>query len=305
MFFGGFKWYDCLDEPAADEPSAWGVVKGDPSELYARLLNAALGFARSHGLSATYRPRFGGLRSGDLTLNHAKRAGQTPSFPVWTIANELLAARYLERVLGWQLRKHEPGGRDTHRGEWEFNARHGGRVFVEVKSMREPLHVDRQGVSTATNDYTGRVSAAVGRAYRQLPTAEAATLVVLVGRSPLALVPGAPFLGDVVSAMFGRFQVSMNVMPYDPSSVKAGPSQREMFVQPKKNRKLGAVSALIPGGADEPALAFYTVHNPFANPSARLPSESLGSGKQLAFDERLNGRWLGQDDPAQSGRLVL
>jgi len=70
-----------------------------------------------------------------------------------------------------------------------------------------------------------------------------------------------------------------------------------MFVQEKKNRKLGCVAALRPAGLEEPTLAFYAIHNPYAHESARIDPRAFGDSWQLAFNGD-KGQFVGADDPA-------
>lgn len=294
-FFGGARWYPRLIEPV-DEPSAWSVVKGPlEDDMWAMLLNAALGFALAHDLLDPYRKRFEGLSLGHFTLTRAEKEGRTQSFPIWDIANELVVGSYLERVLGWRLTAYRPPGKGQHVGEWQFKTGTEQSVFVEVKSLKEPI------IRPSANAYShgidaGRIAKVLDKAYDQLPNNDCGTLVVLVGNRPLWTHPTAPLVGAVPAALFGHFGISFQVLPYDPESERAGPSFHDTFVQEKKNRKLGCVAALRPAGLEEPTLAFYAIHNPYAHESAKIDPLAFGDSWQMVFNGD-QGQFVGTDDP--------
>ncbi len=226
QFFSGLEWYEGLSAPAG-EPSAWWVAKdGDPN-VWVDILNAALAFAIEHDLAEVYRRRFAGISPQDLHHERAQREGRTCSFPIWEIANELLVARYLERVFTWRFDQHEPPGRQDRKGDWQFVTPSGEVVFIEVKSIREPEITG--GVFSA--NFTPKVRAVVARAYAQLPLDGRSVLVVLVGGGlTLDMPAGNPQLSWLFGALFGQFQIRFQVMPFDPSTVRGGPSFRDMTV---------------------------------------------------------------------------
>ena len=141
-FFGGLEWYENLSPPSG-EPSAWRMAKGAEPNIWADILNASLAFAVEHDFVEVYRQRFGGISPKDLQHEHARREGRTCVFPIWEVANELLVARYLERVFGWRFDQHEPAGRGSRKGDWQFVTLQGRIVFIEVKSVREPEFIGR------------------------------------------------------------------------------------------------------------------------------------------------------------------
>lgn len=288
-YFGGLDWYERLSEPRGpeDEPTAWYVAKSAEDAWYVRLLNAALAYADERGVSERYRTLFAGINPGDLTRERARADNRSVSFPIWEIANELIVALYLDRVLGWRFVEHAPCGRHQYRGDWAFDAPSGRRVFVEVKSLKE-VEPRSTGVYSRPS-YAQRIRGVLARAYQQLPQDDRATLVVLVGNE-LLRIPFGLMHGDIFQALYGQIQVRFNVMPYDPTSVRMGPSFREMFVQVKKHRGLGAAAGLVVGGLDLPGLRFYAIHNPFAHLSARIPPDDFRDIDQFVVDENWMGR---------------
>src|SRR6266704_1905931 len=81
-------------------------------------------------------------------------------------------------------------------------------------------------------------------AYAQLPN-DRGVLVVLVGGGLTLDMPARlPMLSWLFSALFGEFQSTFNVMPYDPESTEAGPSFRDRLVHSTKHRRIGCVAAL-------------------------------------------------------------
>lgn len=169
--------------------SAWYLAKGDENDWGAQLLNAALHWADLHGLSEHYRTRFEGITPVDVQPQRAEAENRLPSFPIWQIANELVVGCYLERVVGWTYGRHEPDGRQGHRGEWQFTTPSGRDVFVEVKSMSEPDWSQASGVFSRP-DYRNRITKPLGEAYKQLPDDGRATLVVLVAEFKLSISHG-------------------------------------------------------------------------------------------------------------------
>ena len=296
-FFDGFDWYERLRPPKGSESTAWWLAKGPANDdMWVKLLHTALSFAQRHELVSAYRARFGGLHFDDLSLPRAKSEARTQTFPIWEIANELVVGCYLERVFEWQLTHHQPAGKGKKKGEWQFRTRTGRSVFVEVKSLSEPIVKATTG-AFAMRINAPRITQVLKKAYRQLPADGRGTLVVLVGNRPLWAHPAVPLVGAVPAALFGYFGVRLKVMPYDPADSQAGPSFYDMFVQHRKNRGLGCVAALRPGGADEPTLAFYAIHNPYAQEGVRLAAADLPRAWQLVFESEW-GRFVGEDDPA-------
>jgi len=291
-FFGGCEWYETLSLPA-EVPTAWWVAKDTEPNIWVGVLNAALAFAVEHDLTDIYARRFAGISPQELRHDRAQRKGRTCSFPIWEIANELLVARYLERVLNWKFDQHEPRGRGERRGDWEFITPAGQAVFTEVKSIREVE--GPTGVFSA--NFTPKVRDAIARAYAQLPN-DRGVLVVLVGGGLTLDMPARlPMLSWLFSALFGEFQITFNVMPYDPESTQAGPSFRDRLVHSTKHRRIGCVAALRPGGMDVPSFGFYAIHNPYAYENARIAQKDLGEAFQFAVDEQGRGAWTGELHP--------
>lgn len=281
-YFGGLDWYEGLREPRSkqDEPTAWYCAKDAVDDWYVLQLNAGLAFADEHGLHERYRKLFAGIRPPDLLPTRAKAERRTVSFPIWEIANELIVGRYLERVIGWQYREHEPRGRQQHRGDWEFESPRGRRVFVEVKSLQEPDGYPGGVFNRSTCD--PRIRDVLAGAYKQLPEDDRATLVILVGQE-LVRVPAGIMHGDIFQSLFGKMQVTFRVMPYDPESLRMSPSFRDMFTHGTKHRRLGAVA-----GLDRGHLAFYAIHNPYAHKEVRTNPDDFPSATQFIVDD--NGR---------------
>src|SRR5690242_16320263 len=209
LFFAGFAWYDGLAPPVG-EPSAWWVAKSagpeDPNP-WVDTLNAALAFAVEHDLVDQYRARFGGISSGDLHPERARREGRNCATPIFEIANELLVARYLERVFEWRYTAREPPGHKAHVGDWQFATPRGRAVFVEVKTVRERERPS--GVFSA--NFAPGLRTLVARAYKQLPLDDRGVLVVLVGGLKLHLPAQNPLLGDLFAALFGDYQITFQV----------------------------------------------------------------------------------------------
>lgn len=283
-FFGHCDWYQSLEKPTdPDEESAWYVAKAHQAEWFVLALNAGLAFARDHGLEACYSRRFAGISPRDLTPKRARQKGGTVSSPIWEIANELVVARYLERALGWELLEHEPTGRGTRKGDWDFRSQTGETVFVEVKSIREAEWP--AGKVYTLPDYSPRIRTLLARAYSQLPHDHRSTLVVLVSTNILA-IPADIQYSSLFEALFGKTQITFNVMPYDPDSVRIGPSFREMFTHSGKHRHMGCAAAFVRRGGYIPNLRFYVIHNPFAFPEAKLCPADFPGTFQFHVDER-------------------
>lgn len=292
-FFAGADWYESLAPPEDEQPSAWYLAKEPPEYWGPKALSAGLAFALEHGLESVYRARFAGIRPADLLPSRARAEGRSVCFPMEEIANELIVARYLERSCNWRFLRHEPPGRGTHVGEWEFDAPGCGRTFVEVKSIAEVPLPPRVG---SMPFFGPRLRKVMARAYRQLPR-DRPTLVVLVGDYTLHAPAQNPMLGDLFGALFGQYEISFRVLPYVPDSVRAGPSFHDMFVQRGKHRAMGAVAAMRMGGIDVPGFGFYVLHNPWAEPQVRLDPQAFGNARQFVVDGEGRGTFVGDRDP--------
>ena len=287
LVFGGLSWYDALDESNPSTWPAWRVAKSNEQAWWAALLNSAFAFAQDHSLVETYRAKFGGISLSELRLEKADREARTSTFPIWQIANELIVARYLERVLGWRYESHEPPGRALRRGDWQFRTSNGRRVFVEVKSLRER---ERLGTGVFNRpSYSGRLRGVLKEAYAQLPDDGRATLVVLVGNE-LLRIPFGVMHGDLFQALYGQMQVTFNVMPYDPTSLRMGPSFREMFVHGAKHRRLAWAAGLAVAGFELPGLRFYAIENPYADPAVHIERRAFGNVERFVVDEDGRGQ---------------
>lgn len=286
VMFAGADWYELLS-PTAPEPTAWYLARAPENEWWVQLLSAAFEFAVEHDLVEHYRKRFAGIRAVELTPARAFVEGRQVGFPIWAIANELVVARYLERVLGWTYLAMEPNGRGARRGDWLFRAPSGREVFVEVKSVAEP---DRYTGDAAVHvgvwpDYRPRIRDVVKEGYKQLPDDERGTLIVLVGNEILGISHGIMH-GALFSALFGQYQITFTAIPeFLPESMRAGPSFHDMLVQPGKHRRLGCVAALVVRGLDVPGVRFYPIHNPFAYKSVRTAADDFGDSNQFVFSE--------------------
>lgn len=286
LLFGGAVWYEALQEPAQDSdvPSAWGMAKLPDGEWWVQLFSAAAQFAVDHGLVDHYRTKFRGIPPAEIGAAKAAAEYRSVSAPIWEITNELVVARYLERVHSWRFVAHEPPGRQSYRGDWEFVTPTGRPVFVEVKSILQPDWPS----SGAHNrpDYFPRIRNVLRGAYRQLPDDGRATLVVLVGHGEMLKIPFDVMHGDLFGALFGRIQIRFPIgAPFDSSAVSIGPAFRDMFVQQTKHRRLGCVAGMAVRGLDTPGLSFYAIHNPFAHEGQRLATHDLADAKQFIWTE--------------------
>lgn len=270
-FFAGAAWYDSLEPPSSDaEFSAWHLAKGDAMNVHPAILNVGLSFAAAHGLSSYFRKQFASLRPTEFLESRATVENRTVTFPIWEVGNELVVAAYLERVLGWTYLVHAPAGRPPKKGDWLFRSPSGKETFVEVKSVSEPMWRGSTGVFSRSSK-APRLRTILARAYGQLPREGYGTLIVLVALDDVLRLPhGSIMHGDLFEALFGEIQVKFNVMPYDPKSLRMGPSLREMFVQTSKHRLMGAAVGLDIGGFDVPEPRVYVIHNPFAYEHTRI-----------------------------------
>ncbi|MGD2217934.1 MAG: hypothetical protein PVJ64_14345 [Gemmatimonadales bacterium] len=123
-------------------------------------------------------------------------------------------------------------------------------------------------------------------------------LVVLVGIGlKLDMPTSNPYAGFLFGALFGQFQITFQVMPYDPSTVRGGPSFWDMTVQRNKHRRIGCVAALRPGGAETPGFDYYAIHNPYAHEEVRLDPQEFGGAFQFVVDAGGRGKWVGERHP--------
>ncbi len=286
LLFGGLAWYEALDEGDDATWPTWRIAKSHEPAWWKALLNSAFGFAQDHTLVERYRARFSGISRSELRLEKAQRESRTSTFPIWEVANELVVARYLERVLGWRYESHEPPGRGLRRGDWQFLTPSDQRVFVEVKSLREP---ERHGTGVFNRpSYSARLRGVLKEAYAQLPDDGRATLVVLVG-SEVLRIPFGIMHGDLFQALYGRMQVTFNLMPYDSASVRMGPSFRDMFVHGTKHRRLAWAAGLAVSGLDLPDLGFYGIQNPYADPTVRIERQAFPNVDRFVVEESGHG----------------
>lgn len=140
-------------------------------------------------------------------------------------------------------------------------------------------------------------------AYAQLPDDGRATLVVMVGQE-LTRIPFGIMHGDIFQALYGQMQVTFNVMPYDPSSVRMGPSFREMFIHGSKHRRLGWVAGLAVTGMDDPALSMYSIQNPFSNESVSMPGSDYVGINRFVVDREGHGEALATECLTSLGERV-
>lgn len=284
LLFAEAPWYAELSEDKPETWGAWRVTKSSEDAWWKHILQVAALFAAEHNLVSAYRGRLAGISIGDLTIERAQREGRRSTDPIWDIANELIVGCYLERVMGWTFVEHEPQGHATCRGDWQFAARSGRQIFVEVKSLHEPERVTT-GVYSRPS-YTRRIRTVLKEAYRQLPDDGRATLIVLVGWGQLLGIPFGIVHGDVFQSLFGQMQITFQVMPYSGDSVRMGPSFRDMFVQGSKHRRLGVVAGMVVSGMDTPGIGFYAIHNPFANTGCRLATSDVEPATQVFVDQQ-------------------
>lgn len=280
--FSGIPWFDNLRKPQSlDEESAWYLLKDRDPEWYVCLLKVALRYAEERDVWSHYQARFQKISAKEFLPARIAADNRTAAFPIWEIASELVVAAYLEHVLGWRLKAHEPSGRGNAKGDWEFTTRTGRIVFVEVKTVREPPFRPSNNVFSR-GSYANRLTETLKRAYIQLPDDGRATLVVLVGDQYLRPSWGI-VQTDLFAALFGQFILQFPINSQRPKVSYAGPSFREMFLGRQKNRRLGAVAGLAIRGLFEPGLLFYGVHNPFAKRTVRLNQRALAAAWRVAW----------------------
>ena len=293
LLFDETSWFAELEESTNDYWVVWRVTKSQEPAWWKELLIAAAAFAQDHDLLPEYRRRFAGIPVRALSDSAADTERRQAVAPIWQIANELTVALYLERALGWTLESHEPAGFRHRIGDWQFRTGGGKPVFVEVKSLVEP-ELPGSGVFSR-GIASDRLTSVLKGAYKQLPRDDRATLVVVVGFGLILEISHGIMHGDLFQTLFGRIQITFNVLPYVPGSERMGPSFQEMFAHAGKHRRLGCVAGLRIGGSDAPGLGFYAIHNPFADASVQLRREDLAHCRQFwvnddGFGEELDGR---------------
>lgn len=288
LLFAGIPTFDRLTEHDPNLWPVWRITRSDEPAWWIGALSAAAAFAREHNLLDDYRAKLGSISVSEFRVDKSDAEGRSSTSAVWEIVNELLAARLLERGLGWRFDSHEPQGRGTHRGDWQFVSPSGRTVFVEVKSLAEREWVGGGGMRPS---FAPKMRSVLKGAYPQLPDDGRATLVVVVGRE-LTKISFGIMHGDLFQALYGQMQITFNVMPYDPSSVRLAPSFREMFTHGGKHRRLGWVTGLVLTGVDEPALRLYAIHNPFANDSVTMPAEDYAGIERFVVDRDGHGESL-------------
>ena len=294
LLFEDCAWYRDLDQDTKDLWVAWRITKSDEPAWWRELLIVAAAFARDHDLLSEYRRRFAGISAQALSDTAGKTLNRSSVSPIWEIANELIVGRYLEKVLGWIFRAHEPEGYRGRKGEWQFESPSGREVFVEVKSLVERefggAGVYSRGIQSR------RLTSVLKGAYKQLPRDGRSTLVVIVGSGEILRIPFGITHGDLFQTLYGATQITFNVMPYVAGSEKMGPSFYDMFAHAGKHRRLGCVAGLKVGGLDTPGLGFYAIHNPFAAESARLTPQDFDDARQFWVDSE----GLGLERPGEN-----
>ena len=302
LLFGGAPWYEGLREENGDAWGVWRVAKSPEEAYWKYLMCAGAAFARKHGLLDVYRRKFAAIPARSLTISSATREGRGSTDPLWDIANELIVGAYLECVLGWHLLRHEPQGRATRRGDWEFRSPSGRHVFVEVKSLHEPE--DAPDGVWCRRVQGARIRSVLKDAYRQLPDENRATLVVLVNRGDLLSLPYGILHGDVFQSLFGEIQVAFPVLPFDRDRMRFGPSLRDTFVQKGKHRRLGVVAGLSIGGLGTPHASLYAIHNPHAHIQHRVPTSDMAPIVQWAFSEQGIGSQFAGISPDEAWQRI-
>jgi hypothetical protein len=297
LLFDGTGWYTGLEQNTRDHWVLWRITKSEEAAWWRELLIGAAAFARDHDVLSSYRARIEGVPLKSLS-DSAGKAEMRPSVsPLWEITNELIVGMYLERALGWKFIQHEPQGHGRRVGEWQFSATSGRTVFVEVKSLLEAERTDTscyiRGIASA------RVTDVLRGAYRQLPRDDRATLVVLVGTGDILPIPFGIMHGDLFQTLFGRMQLTFNVLPYVEGSERLAPSFYDMFAHAGKHRRLGCVAGLQIGGLDTPGLGFYAIHNPYADSGCRLRPEDFPATRQFWIDPSGHGQEIEGTHPSQ------
>ncbi|MBY0491038.1 MAG: hypothetical protein K2R93_14440 [Gemmatimonadaceae bacterium] len=223
-----------------------------------------------------------------MTHARAKREQRGSTDPIWDIANELIVAAYLERLVGWTYLAHEPPGRGSHKGEWAFRTLSGRTVFVEVKSLHESEELPTGVYSRSVQG--PRIRGVLKGAYKQLPNDDRATLVVLVSRGEVLRLPFGILFGDIFQSLFGQMQIRFPVgAAFHSGAMRMTPSFVDTFVQSGKHRQLGVVAGLSISGDERPKARFYAIHNPYARESCRLPPSDFDGIAQFVVDANGTG----------------
>jgi hypothetical protein len=287
--FEGAHWYGTLAEDTPDHWVLWRVSRSSEPAWWNDVLEAAAAFADDHGLLELYKARVSSIPLRDLRQSVADSEARSAVAPIWDIVNELIVARYLEKVLRWKYESHEPNGHRTRKGDWAFVSPAGRRMFVEVKSLTEAppreTGVYSRGIESS------RLTSVLKEAYRQLPS-DRSTVVVVVGMWDTLSVARGIAYGDLFQTLFGQMQITINVMPYDPDSARIGPSFRDRFIHHAKHRRLGCAFGLMMNGADYPGLDGYAIHNPYAHAPARSSPADFQGARQFWVDEAGRGSEL-------------
>lgn len=283
LLFGDSEWFQDLEEESDDLWVLWRITRSAQQAWWRELLTAAACFASRHGLIQLYRQRFAGIPVPSMRDSVGEAENRNPLAPIWEIASELIVGLVLESTLGWTLLAHEPPGHRDRIGDWLFETPAGKPVFVEVKTLEEPV---RYPSVFAREPATDRLTNVLKGAYRQLPRDERATLVVVVGIG-VSLILGTPhgiYHSDIFQTLFGRLQVRFPVLPYNEELQEMGPAFRDMFAHAGKHRRMGVVGGLILGGLDTPGVGFYVVHNPFADDACSLTPDDFPQVSQYWVD---------------------
>lgn len=298
--WSGCPWFDSLERPVDETPSAWFLAKGDPSAWYVAVANIGIHYCRARGLESHYRKHFEAIAPKDLSNAKARAERRSPAFPIWELLNELIAAAFLESILGWQFDAHEPPGHRQSRGDWQFITECGQKIFVEVKSIGEAEVGEWVGTRASR---APRIRAILKRAYRQLPD-NRPTVVVIAGNNSEAL--RAPFgiaHSDLFHAFFGETIVRMKFDGVEMSEPRLGPSFREMFVHREKHSRLGAAIGLNLTGIGAPLPLIYAIQNPFARPECQLDRSTIDPIHRFAIEGE-RGTLLAGLSPEQTWECV-
>jgi len=302
QMFRGLKWYEELAPPAdaGEPPTVWYLVKGPLESGPVKVVNTALKYISEKGLFEHYHnERFKGLRPKELTFETTRSKRKKVVSPLMDILNEPLTALFLDNVLGWDFRAYRPGGKGRHEGEWLFEYGEKQQVFVEVKTISEAPKPQ-----VGTYNYVNRIKKALKSAYYQLPESGYSTLVVLhdlLTPSLSSLPEGVNF---VLDALFGKEVTTTPVGSSDPQGqARLTRLNRDKWVQPQKNRNLGAVATL--GYLARSSIDFYwywrVYHNPYCHPEAAIFPRAFGNCRQFVWSPE--GHWIGDGSPIPWLRL--
>jgi len=295
QMFRGLEWYEELAPPAGagEPPTAWYLVNGPLESGQAKVVNAVLRYVYKRGLYEQYRKRFKGLRPKDLTFETTRSKRGKVVSPLMAILNEPLTALFLENVFGWDFRAYQPSGKGSRKGDWLFEYERNQRVFVEVKTISE---APKPQVGTC--NYVNRIKKTLDSAYNQLPKSRHSTLVVLhdlLIPSLSSLPEGVNFMLD---ALFGKEVITIPVGPNGPQGqAMLTRLNRDKWVQPQKNRNLGAVATL--GYLARSSIDFYwywrVYHNPYCQPEVAIFPRAFGNCRQFVWSPE--GHWIGDGSP--------